>query len=536
MEGVSHEEIYNKESSPFRAVYSTWIGIAVIHTYNRAGNQHIADAHPCPDLRIRLRMALRIGRRRYNTLAQQFADGDAAADPLRGSNGVRTRSVWIHGRDTLQSIPEEEHFRLCLIGHFHDLRKDSMGKCDACDSGIGRKNFSIDYVHRRSVYRITTRHHNPDHTYTDSGNRIEESETDRKSMKQILLKHYEMYPLMQIQDMVKLIYQNEFAGGHFVSGETGSLKYLKDEYCSLTAHSSAGMLFEDIGNSLCRINLSALLQTQEENRVEISTVNKFFITASNSNNGDISGFEEKIAVFLKCCKDGLLPFDIDEVRRYMDEYKKQGYPPVSHSDMYRKFYNPAYRVVGSDFRDFYNLFCKIEKLLRTASGNIIVAIDGNSGSGKSALSFLLSKIYECNVFHMDDFFLRPEQKTPERLEETGGNVDYERFRTDVAEKLISGQNFTYRKFDCQTMTLTGPVSINPMKLNIVEGSYSMHPSLIEFYDLKIFLHIDKEEQSRRIMERNKMPLYRRFIEEWIPKENQYFEEFCIRDKSDLVFP
>lgn len=33
-------------------------------------------------------------------------------------------------------------------------------------------------------------------------------------------------------------------------------------------------------------------------------------------------------------------------------------------------------------------------------------------------------------FGLDDFFLRMEQRTPERLREVGGNVDYERFGGD----------------------------------------------------------------------------------------------------------
>ena len=58
---------------------------------------------------------------------------------------------------------------------------------------------------------------------------------------------------------------------------------------------------------------------------------------------------------------------------------------------------------------------------------VIVAIDGKCTSGKTTLASQLAEIYDCNVFHMDDFFLRPEQRTPERFAEVGGNVDYERF-------------------------------------------------------------------------------------------------------------
>ena len=46
---------------------------------------------------------------------------------------------------------------------------------------------------------------------------------------------------------------------------------------------------------------------------------------------------------------------------------------------------------------------------------VIVAVDGGSASGKTTLGALLQSVYACPVFHMDDFFLRPEQRTPERF-------------------------------------------------------------------------------------------------------------------------
>ena len=58
---------------------------------------------------------------------------------------------------------------------------------------------------------------------------------------------------------------------------------------------------------------------------------------------------------------------------------------------------------------------------------ILVAIDGRCGSGKTTLGEYLKGQLDCNLFHMDDFFLRMEQRTPDRMKETGGNVDYERF-------------------------------------------------------------------------------------------------------------
>ena len=98
---------------------------------------------------------------------------------------------------------------------------------------------------------------------------------------------------------------------------------------------------------------------------------------------------------------------------------------------------------------------------------VIVAIDGKCTSGKTTRAGKLAEIYDCNVFHMDDFFLRPDQRTPERFAEVGGNVDYERFQEEVLLPLKAGKAFSYRPFDCSTFTLAAAIAVTPKKLNII---------------------------------------------------------------------
>ena len=160
--------------------------------------------------------------------------------------------------------------------------------------------------------------------------------------------------------------------------------------------------------------------------------------------------------------------------------------------------------------------------LLTQKDLIIVAIDGKCTSGKTTLASKLEQIYDCNVFHMDDFFLRPEQRTRSRFAEVGGNVDYERFQEEVPLPLRSGRSFSYRPFDCSTFTLSDPVIVTPKRLNIIEGTYSHHPYFGNPYDLKILLTVDEETQRRRILDRPEF-LHKRFFEEWIPMENRYFD-------------
>ena len=185
------------------------------------------------------------------------------------------------------------------------------------------------------------------------------------------------------------------------------------------------------------------------------------------------------------------------------------------------------------FQNFDMLIDLIDTLIATKQ-NVNVAIDDNSGSGKTTLAKILEKIYDCNVFHMDDFFLRPEQRTKERLEEVGGNVDYIRFKEEIIDNLYNDHKFQYQIYDCKQMKLTEFVTVSPKRLNIIEGVYSMHPTLIDNYDLKIFISIDKDEQSKRILKRNGPLMHARFINEWIPMENKYFEQIKIREKSDII--
>ena len=174
----------------------------------------------------------------------------------------------------------------------------------------------------------------------------------------------------------------------------------------------------------------------------------------------------------------------------------------------------------------------IDTLLREKA-QVLVVIDGKCTAGKTTLAGLLSREYACNVFHMDDFFLRACQRTPERYAQPGGNVDYERFAGEVLTPLVSGQAFSYRPFDCGSFQLAPPVKVTPRALNIVEGSYSLHPYFGAPYDLKLFLTVSPERQRERILERPPF-LHRRFFDEWIPMEQRYFETFGIEAQCDLV--
>ena len=159
-----------------------------------------------------------------------------------------------------------------------------------------------------------------------------------EELEQILREHAKRYPLMQPCDAVKLIYQNEFGGGHLIRDEQACLNYLRREYADLEKDPTVP-LYEDIGNGIVRVNLAAV---REE---ALEQLGQDFIASAAKHKGTLDSFLNKLEVLISLTADGVFTFDADALNAYLSEYKAAGYPAVSHSPEYRQAYNPAYRVI-----------------------------------------------------------------------------------------------------------------------------------------------------------------------------------------------
>ena len=159
-----------------------------------------------------------------------------------------------------------------------------------------------------------------------------------EELEQILREHAKRYPLMQPCDAVKLIYQNEFGGGHLIRDEQACLNYLRREYADLEKDPTVP-LYEDIGNGIVRVNLGAV---REE---ALEQLGQDFIASAAKHKGTLDSFLNKLGVLHKLTTAGVFSFDLDALNAYLSKYKAAGYPAVSHSPEYRQAYNPAYRVI-----------------------------------------------------------------------------------------------------------------------------------------------------------------------------------------------
>lgn len=175
---------------------------------------------------------------------------------------------------------------------------------------------------------------------------------------------------------------------------------------------------------------------------------------------------------------------------------------------------------------------KINKLL-DINEKIIIAIDGKCTSGKTSLASEFLKCYDCNVFHMDDFYLPFELRTDETMKKIGGNIDFERLINEVINNIKSDNGFKYGIFNCADGEISNYITVEPKKINIIEGVYCMHPYIKNIYNMKLFLDISEEEQLIRLKHRNP-DKFDQFVNVWVPRENIYFDSMNINEEYDLI--
>ena len=163
-----------------------------------------------------------------------------------------------------------------------------------------------------------------------------------EELRAILITHAKRYPLMQPRDAVKLIYQNEFGGGHLIQDEQACLNYLRQEYASAEKDPTAA-LYEDIGNGIVRVNLAAVKPE------DLEQLGRDFIRSAAKHKGTLDSFLNKLEVLRMLTAEGVFAFDLDALNTCLSEYKAAGYPAVSHSEQYRQAYKPAYRIIRNAY-------------------------------------------------------------------------------------------------------------------------------------------------------------------------------------------
>lgn len=343
----------------------------------------------------------------------------------------------------------------------------------------------------------------------------------------ILCQHAARYPAMKPCDAVKLLYQATFGGGHIVKDPETAIARLTAERVGVSMQEKP--LLESIGD-YARVYLDSLAGQALSSEL----LGRLFCLSAGRSKGKMEDFLRRLELLQNLTRNGTFAFSSDELECYLEEYAAAGYPMVSHSKEYNAAYHPTYRVLDAACARLVPVLRAVEEKRLQKNSPVVLRIDGRCASGKTTTAALLSALYPgAGIIHMDDFFLPPSLRTPQRFDEAGGNIHYERFRTEVSEKIGTGI-FAYRKFDCSKMDYGEVVSVPESRLYIVEGSYSGNPKLELQADIRVFCDVDSHTQLERIVARDGEAYRESFVSRWIPLEERYFAAYRVKEESDLT--
>lgn len=324
-------------------------------------------------------------------------------------------------------------------------------------------------------------------------------------MKSIIKYHSIKYPNMTTQDYTKLLYQSFFGPGHFIKDIDFVNEYYYKELQNIQ-DSFDKNLYEHIGNNFVRVNMSVYSKYFDNNAL----IKSFFESSKLDLNQNILLDKFKKALTL-------IPND-----GFLDSYN---FSNVHHSLIYNNLYHPHYRVIKENFLSIDMKVLQLQNYINNNTG-FIFALEGKCASGKTTLSNRLDNV---TIIDVDDFFLRKELKTKERLEEIGGNIDYDLYE-ECLKKLKPNSTISYTIFDCKTQQYTSK-QIQIKDKVLVVGVYSYHPKVRKYIDNLLYLLVDENVQLERLKKRS---MFERFINEWVPLENRYFASFDFIGNADIL--
>ncbi len=113
-----------------------------------------------------------------------------------------------------------------------------------------------------------------------------------------------------------------------------------------------------------------------------------------------------------------------------------------------------------------------------------IAIDGVSPAANRALAAHLSRKFGAPVIHMSDFLLPPAERVQEG--EAGSEMDFERYDEEISGPWMKQGELVYTVLD-ESGEIKERLALPNAQIYIIEGNYAWHPSVMDFYDLRLFL-------------------------------------------------
>ena len=178
---------------------------------------------------------------------------------------------------------------------------------------------------------------------------------------------------------------------------------------------------------------------------------------------------------------------------------------------------------------------RIDTYRNSANGQVLVAIDGRSGVGKSTFARLLNRRLSAALVAGDDFYAGGvEVRSCAAKTLADICIDRARLRS-VLQTLKSNRPARYEPFDWEAFdgSLAAEVTIiHPRPVLILEGVYSNHPDLRMLVDFSVLLKVTESERMRRLRARE--GAITDWEQQWRRAEDWYFKNLARSEDFDVV--
>lgn len=322
-------------------------------------------------------------------------------------------------------------------------------------------------------------------------------------------RHLRKYPKMETIDVYKMLFQEVFLNGHLVSEK--AYDYLLAEYEKSNTNDKTA-LYEYISDDVVRINLYPYKMFCKD--IPLDKLFTSFLLSS----------KEKVQ------KDIFQEIEYVNEKRLCDNRVLSSLCNIgvgnnlipTHSSIYKKYYEPSYRVIHSKYLDIDIRVLKLKIFLKGLSEKnrgkrLILACEGICGSGKTTITNMLDDV---TVIHVDDFF-------PENANERLNFSSLEK----VLQETKTNNHLTYMAYDCHQKKYVKK-EYDLKDIVLFEGVYSYDKQIRKYYDYLVYFVCTSSIQKQRLEEREKN--IKMFYEKWIPRENDYYEEYDFILHSDIL--
>lgn len=153
-----------------------------------------------------------------------------------------------------------------------------------------------------------------------------------------VLDYYHENTCLEISDLFKFLYQSCFGCEHLVSNYDDALKRIIEE--AKLCESDDLPDVEYLDGEYCRVHLKSL-----NTKDLLEWLCRTFIDSSKIHSEGEKRLEEQLKMLLRYSETGIICFDKDILEQEISKWRKQGFPPVHHSDTFREAHHPAYRVI-----------------------------------------------------------------------------------------------------------------------------------------------------------------------------------------------